>query len=156
MKLSAKDLEMVASTIVNAIYDYNYVSKTKQKMSEKMWKEFRNSKKVKELKKIFDNPDIESVYIKNSFWEWTPAEKDFASWCYYWDCRIYWEHSIEDKFRERCESKMNIKYPCSHEILADVKSQLVIECIGGKDLKKAIDTIQKTMKQKLDLLSRIK
>jgi hypothetical protein len=38
----------------------------------------------------------------------------------------------------------------------DVKSQLVIECIGGKDLKKAIDTIQKTMKQKLDLLSRIK
>jgi tellurite resistance protein len=69
MKLSAKDLEMVATTIVDAIYDDNYVSKAKQKMSEKMWKEFKNDKKVKELKKIFENPDIDSLYVKKSFFD---------------------------------------------------------------------------------------
>lgn len=154
MKLSAKDLEMVATTIVDAIYDDNYVSKAKQKMSEKMWKEFKNDKKVKELKKIFENPDIDSLYVKKSFFDWTPAEK--GGWYYSGEVRISWCNSIENVFRERYENTLSITYPCRSQVFMDVKSQLVIECIGGKDLKKAIDTIQKTMKQKLDLLSRIK
>lgn len=157
MKLSAKDLEMVANTIVDAIYDDNYVSKVKQKKSAEMWKEFKNDKKVKDLVKILDNQDIDCVQIKNSFFDWTPAEKSFGdNSYYYWDCYIYWLQSIENKFRERCESKMQISYPYRSQIFMDVKSQLVIECIGWKDLKKAIEGIQKEMKQKLDLLSKVK
>ena len=70
MKLSQKDLEVVANAIVDQVYDENYSKNYKDKLAEIEWNKFKKDKRVKNLQKFFDeNPYADSVNINKKFFE---------------------------------------------------------------------------------------
>ena len=148
MKLSSKDIDLIAHSIVDQVYDNSYVEKIKTKKAANEWKEFKKSKNYKQLDKLFKTyPFVKTVNLDKTFFDWTTAAS--YPWEYVSSIHCNSMNDLENVFFGRIRSRTKVNFPTYSAILWTVKAQLVIECVGWKDLKNVMDKLAKSLKKEL-------
>lgn len=148
MKLSSKDLEIVANSIVDQVYDDSYIDKIKANKADKERKDFEKTENVKQIKKLFKTyPFVDEVVLNEEFYDGTLAKKYS---CSYWREYVKSIEQLEINFKNRVKSRVQVDFPYRSQVYADVKAQLVIECLWWKDLKEVMKSIASSVKKSLN------
>lgn len=148
MKISAKEIDLLVSSLMPEIYDYDYINKVRDEKAEEAWKEFVKLPRVKEIKKILENPYVHNIDIKESIFDETPAEvkKTYVSSNY-----ISSLQSFKNLFKWRVSGKIKVDYPDSITVENKLRTLLTIECLWWNDLKKVLGEVVKTIKKEFKL-----
>lgn len=148
MKISAKEIDLLVWSLMPEIYDYDYINKVRDEKAEEAWKEFAKLPRVKEIKKILENPYVHTIDIKESIFDETPAEvkKAYVSSNY-----ISSLQSLKNLFKWRVSGKTKVDYPDSITVESKLRTLLTIECLWGSDLKKVLGEVVKTIKKEFKL-----
>lgn len=150
-KLNSKDIELLASTIMQQVYDSSIVDSLKKEQAEKAWKEFEKSRTYRDLIKIidplFDNLFVEYVEISNSIFKGTLASKTYRyNGCF----EVKDADWIKNEFVRNAISVIDVDFPSYNEIYNQVKQALVVECLVWKDLQGVVEELIGSIKAKLE------
>lgn len=149
MKISQKDLDLLVESMMNEVYDYDYVHKQQEKEADKALADFKKTKVYKNFKELFEkNPTVHYISIKDSTFDWTPAESAAKTW---YTISLYTFADLERTFKNRVMNKIKIEYPDSCTVRNKIRTVLTIELIWGNDLKKALAEVTKTIKKEFKL-----
>lgn len=148
MKISAKEIDLLVSSLMPEIYDYDYINKVRDEKAEEAWKEFAKLPRVKEIKKIMENPYVHNIDIKESIFDETPAEvkKTYVGSNY-----ISSFQAFKNLFKWKVSWKIKIDYPDSITVENKLRTLLTIECLWGNDLKQVLGDVVKSIKKEFKL-----
>lgn len=150
MKISQKDLDLLVTSMMNQIYDYDYIKREKEKIKEKDFEKLKKSKAYKDLVKIFDaNPDIASINIFDTFYKWTVAFVESQATC---TTNIHRKSIDKDLYSRFIYANVQVDYPDAVVVQNRLRSTLAIELIWGNDLKKALSDVAKAIKKEFKLV----
>jgi len=148
MKISQKDLDLLVDSMMNEIYDRNYVATEKDKIAKKESEKFMKLSRVKNLLKIFEIDNIKSVELSDDFFKWTPAESKNK---YAHSNYVGSVESLDNTFQSKVRANTKIDYPDEWTVRNKLRSTLAVELIWGKDLKKALTEVSKSIKKEFKL-----
>lgn len=148
MKISQKDLDLLVDSMMNEIYDRNYVAAEKDKIAKKASEKFMKLPKVKNLLKVFEIKDIKSIQLSDDFFKWTPADTNNK---YEHSNYVGSVESLDNIFQSKVRSNTKIDYPDEWTVKNRLRSILAIELIWGNDLKKALSDVAKAIKKEFKL-----
>jgi len=61
MKITAKEIDLLVDSMMDKVYDRNYINEKKKELAEKEWKETKKKIEVKEFLKLINNDYFYSI-----------------------------------------------------------------------------------------------
>lgn len=143
MKISQREIKLIAEAIVNEVYDETKINEQVLKEQEKAWKEFSASKKWKDTLKILNqlkkfNWFVSIVVSSRQFF-------DIPEVCWI-DYRITNEDMVKNSYFNWVASKIKRKFPDRYTILKRVETLLTIKALCWKDMEAIMNDIINTVK----------
>lgn len=147
MKLSKKDISLLADAILKSIWDDRARAQKLEAEAEKAWQKFKKGEKWQALMKVFDeNPDITAVDV---------LTKDF----FWMDKRYYGTTTLVRKtenetwyaFKDIYKVYTQQQWPTENSLRQEIELELTIQSIGGGEIKDIMGAITTMLKKKYDL-----
>lgn len=150
MRITDKQLNLLADVIVKQVFDEEAYSKQIQDELEAQRQKFRKENKdyQKFLKLLKDNPIIKGITVKSEFF-WK------GNGSYYYNSYVEIRENENDArvaFTQRLRDAIDKPTrPDTFKIKQDVLAQLTVKALGGENVEKMIQEIAKEMKKKYNL-----
>ena len=144
MKITAKEIDLLVDSMMDKVYDRNYINEKKKELAEKEWKETKKKAEVKEFLKLINNDYFYSIvpstkmydtlWLKKNYYDNFCSRDDFEKWIV-----------------SKLSNKYTVEYPTEYDVRKELKNMLVIECLWWTDLKAILWTVAKDIKKKFKL-----
>ena len=144
MKITAKEIDLLVDSMMDKVYDRNYINEQKKKLAEKEWKETKKKAEVKEFLKLINNDYFYSIVPSTKMYDTLWLKKN----CY--DC-FYSKDDFEKWIVSKLSQKYTVEYPTERDVRKELKNMLVIECLWWTDLKAILWIVAKDIKKKFKL-----
>ena len=144
MKITAKEIDLLVDSMMDKVYDRNYINEKKRELAEKEWKETKKKAEVKEFLKLINNDYFYSIVPSTKMYDTLWLKKN----CY--DC-FYSKDDFEKWIVSKLSQKYTVEYPTERDVRKELKNMLVIECLWWTDLKAILWTVAKDIKKKFKL-----
>ena len=144
MKITAKEIDLLVDSMMDKVYDRNYINEQKKKLAEKEWKETKKKAEVTEFLKLINNDYFYSIVPSTKMYDTLWLKKN----CY--DC-FYSKDDFEKWIVSKLSQKYTVEYPTERDVRKELKNMLVIECLWWTDLKAILWTVAKDIKKKFKL-----
>lgn len=144
MKVSQREIKLIAEAIVNEVYNEQKINDQVRKEQEKAWKKFSASKKWKDTLKLlkeFRKLDwFASIVVKDRTFF------DIPEICWVYDYKITSEDAVKNSYFNWIASKVRRKFPDRYTVLRKVETLLTIKALCWKDMEAIMNDIIDTVK----------
>lgn len=147
MKLSKKDISLLADAILKSVWDETARAKKLEAEAEKAWQKFKKGEKRQALMKLFDeNPDITAVDVLTKDFYWMERR-------YYGSTTLVRRGDNESWFTFKDIYKVcaQQQWPTEASLRKEIELELTIQAIGGGEIKDIMGAITTMLKKKYDL-----
>ena len=144
MKITAKEIDLLVDSMMDKVYDRNYINEKKKELAEKEWKETKKKAEVKEFLKLINNDYFYSIVPSTKMYDTLWIKKN----CYDNFCS---RDDFEKWIVSKLSNKYTVEYPTEYDVRKELKNMLVIECLWWTDLKAILWTVAKDIKKKFKL-----
>jgi len=153
MKLNQKEINMLAQTLVDDIYDQNKFRELAEAEGRKAYEKFLKRKEVKEMITFLKKHEEVNYLELDSKFLW----KD-------WSCNSCWDFYFgyaSNNLRFWLDNNNGVltgfmnwaskKFPSRHEIERKVRTELTYRMLWGEELKDVIDWLKNSIKKEFKL-----
>lgn len=139
MKISQREIRLIADAIVNQVYDETKINEQVRKEQEKAWKKFSTSKKWKDILKL-----LEQLRKFDWFENITVKDKkffDIPEMCWMYDYRITNEETVKNSYFNWVASSVRRKFPDRYTVSRRIETLLTIKALCWKDMEAIMNEI---------------
>ena len=144
MKISQREIKLIAEAIVNEVYDETKINEQVVKEQEKAWKEFAASKKWKDTLKLLEQWKriewFEGITVKDKTFF------NVKGMCWIYDYKIVNENMVKNSFFSRSITSIRKKFPDRYALSKRVETLLTIKALCWKDMETIMNDIINTVK----------
>ena len=139
MKISQREIRLIADAIVNQVYDETKINEQVRKEQEKAWKKFSASKKWKDTLRLLEQLRkldwFESITVKDRKFF------DIEEMCWVYDYKITDEDKVKNSYFNWVASRVRRKFPDRYTVLKRIETLLTIKALCWKDMEAIMNEI---------------
>lgn len=144
MKISQREIKLIAEAIVNEVYDETKINEQVLKEQEKAWKQFSSSKKWKDTLKLLEQWKriewFEGITVKDKTFF------NIKEMCWLYDYKIVNENMVKNSYFAWSISSIRKKFPDRYALSKRVETLLTIKALCWKDMEAIMNDIINTVK----------
>ena len=144
MKISQREIKLIADAIVNQVYDERKINEQVRKEQEKVWKKFSSSKKWKDTLKLLKELKKLDWFVSIVVKDRTFFEVEEMCWIY--DYKFNDEDAVKNSYFAWIASRVRRKFPDRYTIVKKVETLLTIKALCWKDMEAIMNDIINTVK----------